>query len=359
MYNLFNTMPVDNRGIQYPAYLNVLKQNQLKQISNIKKYVRTTNFSVESSHILVRICMDLNLNPNMDLFDYHDRLKDHAEAVGNANGLVSSLRNHASLTRSYFYGGCQEILLYVEEDLDILNIEHNWKNMECIKILMHPINSTSIWIPDGQEIVEQEDVCIIEIDIVKLGMMYYFWYKEIMSIEDIDVRDTIMMFIYQYPLVNAMGSHFDYAIFNRLNALMIGKTTYDFYDIWPIANIDYTKKIDRYLYDRINYLYNRKLPFEHQLVNIFLFNYSTLLELIRLKPMALTRQVIWVLAIARLPIIEFLYELNSNTTSANKEEMSTIRKTIRIMKNDNALRYALDSKVEASIINRFNKLLDK
>lgn len=339
MYSLFNKKPVASRGTRQPAYYRVVRKRLRSNLIKVIKHCRGSRYAVASDHLLVKLLQGLRLDTSLPLFEYHRLVTNRAEAIGKANGLTSSLWSSPSVKDGDFYGkGNEEIHLYVEEDIDLLQQERDWKSLEPVRILRHGKTSLSLTALDGRQHKKETDIAIIQIDIIKLAMQYYYWAKE-MEMGGEDFRRTYMQFVFQYPLTNALISHHDVAVMNRLFNHFHGLALAEFDNEWPILIRDYSSDVDRYLLDRLDLFHNRQMVFNNMLEQVQLIRHDTLQPVVELPETPITRQNTWVFVIMRIPLITFLVQLDFKTGNArNTAYYSKIRREIREVKFDKGLK---------------------
>lgn len=338
MYSLFNNKPTVSRGTRQPAFYRVCRKRLRSNLIKVIKHCRQSRYAVDSNHLLVKLLQGLRLDTTLSVFEYHRLVTNRAEAIGKANGLTSSLWSSPSRRDGVFYGkGNEEIHLYVEEDLDVLELESSWKSLEPIRILRHGKSSLSLNALDGREYKDNKDIAIVQIDIIKLAMQYYYWSKE-QELGGSDFKRTFMQFVFQYPLTNALISHQDVAVMNRLFNHFHGLPLGEFDNEWPVLIRDYSDDVDRYLLDRLDLFHNRQMTFDNMLEQVQVIRWDSLQPVVELPETPVTRQNTWVFAIMRIPLISFLVQLDFETGNArNTAFYSRIRREIREIKFDKGL----------------------
>ena len=337
MYSILNT-PMITRGIRQPTYYLYVKRALKGNVDKVISYCRTAANSVESSHLLVKILNDLNASPDLPLFEYYEKVSNRAMAVAKANKISSSLWKGNVLENGEFYGkGTSEIILAVNEGVDILNIENDWESIEAVRILRHGKTSLSLEPLIGHESLEEYGLSIIQIDVVKLAMQYRQWYKR-QADEDVEFFQTPMQFVYQYPLANALGSHLDVAIVNRLQKLYKGASGSPMESTWPFYIKDVSPNVDKYLMNRIAMMARKSFTFENLLEQVELIFSKNIHGAIRLPQTAVTRQISWIFNLVRMPIISLVLQIdNDRGGEMNTKDRSILRKKVRVLEQDKSL----------------------
>lgn len=337
MYSLFNEKSSINRGTRQPPQWKMVRNRLRKNIIDVLRHIRTNRYSVANDHLLVKLLSAMRPNPDLDVYEYHRMIAARAPAVSRSQGLTSSLWRNNSNRQGIFYGrNSEEVYLYVENDIDFLSLENNWRSLTPITVLRHPRTDMSIEMLDGRLWTKENGLCIIAIDPIMLAMQYYYFIKQEGIVDDTYL--TYGQFVYKYPLANMLMSHHDVAFMNRLIALYDGKDVTSFENGWPITVRDYTSQVDRYLIDRINTVSLTQQPHIDTMRQIQTPIGDYLGKLVRLPSVPITRQNLWVLIAARIPIITFLCKLDFDTgNTRNTQNHSTIRKEIRETMSDRSM----------------------
>ena len=341
MYSILNKEPELERGVRQPASFLVVKRKLQKNLLKFLKHFRSNTYAVKSNHLLVNIIHDMNVTPDMSLFEYYQKVKGRAERVAKAHGLASALYKGKKRDKNTFYGeNATEVIMLMDNNVSPMNAEREWKSYEPVRILRHGKNDLSLNPLNGED-VDFDGVAIIGVDIVMLMLQYREWVREQVS-EGREFMGTPMQFVMQYPLANAVLSHHDIAFINRLSRLYFGEKVDELDNKLPFFISDQTSNVDEYLLNRTSVLVSRSMKFESQLQQIELPRYKSVQAAIALPDMAITRQNSWAFVVGRIPIISLLLAVDFEAGGVrNRQEKSIIRKEIRRFKSDNAMDAAL------------------
>lgn len=341
MYSILNKPPEADRGVRQPASFLVVKRKLKKNLIKVLKHFRNNRYAVKSNHLLVNIINDMNVSPDMGIFEYFQKVKGRSERVAKANGLTSALWKGRDRDQNYFYGeNVTEVLVLLDNNTNPLSAEKEWESYEPVRILRHGKNDLSLNTLNGEE-VDFNGVAVIGIDIVQLMLQYRQWTLRQVE-QGLEFMGTPMQFVMQYPLANALLSHHDIAMINRLTALYHGSKVDDLDNKLPFFISDQTKNVDEYLLNRTTLLVSRALKFESQLQQIELARYDNIQSAIKIPDMAITRQNAWAFIVARIPIISLLLAVDFEAGGVrNRQEKTIIRKEIRRFKSDNSMQAAL------------------
>jgi hypothetical protein len=258
--------------------------------------------------------------------------------------------------RETFYGdNVQEVLLSASEDVDLLTIDETWKQLLPIKVLRHPFNSTALEPLDGRLNTEYPSWAVIQIDLPKLALQYREWYLAQKRANVAFVRSP-MQFVFEFPLANALLSHLDVALLNRIMTLSSGHEAEAFYSSWPMYLTDYDRKVDNYLVDRIAHLTQRPMTYGTMMQQVKLVALENMQGLSEIPEVAITRQNAWAMTLWTLPIIEFIVQIDFEAgSSRNTQEASILRKRYRELKRDKEFESAVGSARAKEILDRIDR----
>lgn len=339
MHSLFNHKSSYVRGIRQPSSWSVAQKRIAGELINITRHVRGSNYAVSNNHVLVQILTGLHTDPELPVLDFYRRVKSKALSLSRAYGLVSAQHNNKVHTDGDFYGrGSDEIYVYMDEDVDLVNVDKDWAKLRPVRILKHSNNSLSLGPIDGNG--GNEGFAIIGIDIVKLALMYRGWYLDNLSKGNRMslIGSSTQQFVYKYPLTSALASHVDVSLMNMFIALHRGIKLDRADSRWPIYIRDWTHNAERYLLERLSYLNSRELPLDQMLEQITLVDKDSLQKVIALPDTLVTRQNQWVFTLMRMDITSTLVQIDySNGNAKNRKESFTIRRGIRELMNSRLL----------------------
>lgn len=356
MHTLFNQLAGMNRGVSVPAKFTMTKRRLRKNLIEVIKHNRKNRYAVKSNHLLVKLLKSMNLDPELPLFEYYRLAQNRYERVSRSERLTSNLYRGDVRDDPTFYGdGTNEVLLSVSEDVDILTLDRKWSSLAPVRVLSHPYTDLSLTAMDGRKKGIFDSIAVIQIDLVKLALQYRQWYHEQLDSGSYVLR-TPMQFMFEYPLTNALISHHDVAIQNRLVSHFKGEAVGDFENDWPMYLKDNSHEVDDYLLERIAHLHRRPMTYIDIMQQVPLVFYEDLLALAELPDSPATRQNSWALNLARVPIIRFLVQLDYEIGSQrNIQEMSTLRKTLIALERNRDMMVALPAGMTMGVMDYMKK----
>lgn len=342
MYTLFNNQDHPAGTVTTPARFKMTKRRARKNLIDVIKHNRSQSYAVRSNHLLVKLINAMNLDVDLPLFEYHRMAEYRVDRVATAHRLTHSKHRGDVKTEEVFYGdGTDEVVIAVNEDIDLLSIEHTWRSLEPVKVLAHPYTDLSLTPLDGSREGQYNKYAVIQVDIIALVMQYRLWVLDQVNRGYAIIR-TPMQFVTQYPLTNALSTHFDVAIQNRLTALFLGEPVETRANPWPIYLKDLSQEIDDYLFDRIRYLQRRSMMYPDIMKAVPLVVKDDLWELNQLPKVPGTRQIAWALTLARAPIVRLLVQMDYSVGGQrNYQDTNRIGRSLRDMEYDREMMVAL------------------
>ena len=344
MQKLFGFDKGADEGVVTVPDWNYLKAGFQASLKIVTAYYRTYPGRVDASHFLIKLIYGVGVARSLPLDRFYAMCSSKALGVAMANKMTSAI-SKGQLFDGQFYGkGVREVLIGHDDDFDFQDAAKNWQNLEPIKVLSHPKSDLGLNIPDGTGDGLEEGVAVIAINIPMLALQYRQW-SEIETARAEAVGDSprgITHFIYSYPLTNMLYSHLDVTLFNRL---------YNLLNNIPLAEInkrhsffltDYDNKLNVVQKKQLEILASGQRSFNGMLKTIPMVSVDTLADLAKLPDVALTRQVIWALCLARLEMLSFLFKVTvQNPRTRSSAEVNRIVRNFQLYRTDKALQSSL------------------
>lgn len=358
MYTLFTNPSGVEARVSLPASYGYVKRGLRKNLATVLRECRGASYAVDSAHVLVKLLTGLNVDPNLPVFEYHRKVDARAERVARANGLTTAGMSGQIFKRDTFYGkNVREVLISASEDFDLLEVDEHWQQLLPVKVLRHPFSALAIEPLDGRLYTDAPSWAVIQIDLPKLALQYRQWYLAQKRAGEAFMRSP-MQFVFEFPMANALVSHLDVALFNRLAALSNGREVEAFFNSWPFHLTDFDKKVDDYLLDRIAHLNQRAMRFDELMQQVQLVALGTLLDLADIPAVAITRQNAWAMTLWTLPIIEFLVQTDfAAGSSRNTQEQSLLRKRYRELQRDRDFESALGASEAEEVLSHIDRAI--
>lgn len=305
-----------------------------KQNDAVAAYARGSGKSVTNQHILSRL-VDLITIPMTGLLDrYMDEVRDRALTIAEVLQVTTPVSYGVIHRTNQFYTGADEVIIFDDDEFDWINAKDLWMTWQPVKILRHPFNCLNPIIPDGSIIVPEKGLVVVSINVAMLMVQYRMWMET-----DGRVGKTKDQFLYSYPIVNAMYSHIDMALMNRMMALWTQKPLEKFKIFYPsIALTDIHSRYDTCVMRHMKDLHRKSARLAMLLDNLLAIDNRTMSEALTMPSIAPTRQVKWATILARLEIMEFLKFYRSTMLNPPDQNLvDRLHQSLEIGLNDNVL----------------------
>lgn len=315
MYELFQRYEPARGVIDFGRW-RVLRGLLQQMLEKAITYYRINRTWINSKHPLVSLLSSISVPMNLDVRVYNDKVQDIALELGQIFKYTSPLSRGTMRAPSMFYGeGVAEAILISIEDYDVENMEKNWREYAPIRVLRHPRTDLGLWMLNGHMPSGDQGIAVVSINLPMLATQYRCW-RLSEGVEWDGELEAITTFLSRYPLTNALASHYDLAFFNRMVAIFNGKTPADPAVHTPFWQLDLSKRVDEILVGELTTLNNRRITFDDIMTQIPCITAECLGDLFKIPTDAIyTKQVIWLYALFRLPLISFLVQQNARSSN--------------------------------------------
>ncbi len=285
-----------------------------------------------SSHLIVKLIQSINISRTLTLDRYLLHVSSVALNTATALNLTSAL-NKGKVHDGEFYGtGSREIVLAHTSVVDMRQLRDNWQSMEPLKVLTHNQTNMGMLPPDGKTTSSDKGICVLAIDIPLLMGMYYMFNQQQDVEESVGkARRTVAQFVDSYVFANAVRSHTDHAIFNRLVASHKGLPSLPAFRKHSFFLTDYSGAIDTVQEQQIAMISKMPQRISGIMKAIPMVSVANLQELSELPRMARTYQCLWALTISRLKMLAFLLTANQYAENRNGNEVANIQRILKAM----------------------------
>lgn len=344
MHTLFNLMSSLGQGVLKAPEWNYVRSGLQRNITTVLRYYRRNPTAVMSNHFLVKLLHTISFPLSYSLDRYYNNVDAASFNVAAALKITTST-NSGHVFDGVFYGpGNKEIIIGNDESFDPQQADANWQNLCPVRVLRHPRTDLGLNILDGVHSAVETGLCVISINIAMLAIQYRAF--RINEAETNGVAGeselSVMQFVRMYVLPNMLFSHLDVAVFNRITALQEGAP----FGVPPKQHsfylTDYSERVTAVQKQLLSNLTKQSHDFATTLRSIPVVFKDDLGEVMSLPDIAPTRQVLWALVIAQLPLIDFLIRVSKESPGTrNRAEINRILKNVAAYKSDNLMRSML------------------
>lgn len=338
MYKLFNEVS-GNHGMVfgYPK-MDYIQSVLGLSVKRLVDYRREYVGFVDSDHLLVKVLYALTIPYTGDDVRYVATVEQRmAEFSGLLHFTSAAFKGRVHYPGVLYGKEAYEVLIASDEEFPIAGFAQHWQDARPIRILSHYRTDLSVETLDGKSETNGAGAVVAVVNIPMLALQYQHWRKSPYAGVG-EVKKGMREFLFAYPLTNAIYSHLDVAILNRLLALYAGKPTTDSRRRLPFYTTSVEREIDYVLNQCINNITKTKMDFEDILRNIPMFDQPSALQVIQTRKIPYTQQVVWALIAARIDVTGLLLRVGAETNNErNTAEITQITRSLIQAKSSKVL----------------------
>lgn len=338
MQTFFETLSPISYGVVRYAEWNYIKDGLLRNLTTVKNYYKSRVFTVKSNHFLAKIINSINVPHSLNIERFYDNVDSKADTFSMAMKMTSSIFKGSLFTGVFYGSNNTEILISNSETFNPYWVHENWRNVCAVKPLLHPRSDLDLLLPNGKDTGSETGLTIISINIPMLLVQYRAFVIDQMKKNEGDSLLSVGHFIHMYVLPNMMDAHLDIALFNRINNLSLGAPLGESKRKHPFALPNYNNTVNSVHNQILHDMKSRKMEYEMILRTIPMVEAETLEHVMLLPNIAQTRQVVWVLILARLDALSFMVRVGDiESLTLNRVTINYFIKFFRMINVDKTL----------------------
>ena len=346
MYSLYNHNTPTTQGVLKIQDWIYVSNGLEKNLNTVIKYYRFNPMAVHSDHFLVKLLQSITIPQSQITERYYNNVDTMSLNLSMELKMTSSIFRGSLFNGIFFSKDTDEILIADDSSIDPFTEIEDWQNIKAVNILSSPRSDLGLNLLDGTNTGIEDGIAVINIHIPLLALQYRsFRLNEDKINTDNKIMDntlSIMHFIHMYVLPNMLYSYLDHAVFNRISNLELGLPLGVSKKKHPFYLPDYSAKLQYVHTTILDVLKKENKDFNGILLNIPMVNNKNAAELMQIPDMALTRQLLWSLVIARLPELKFLCRLSKDSIgNKNQSEINRIVRYFLNYKSDNSIKSML------------------
>lgn len=323
MFQLFTS----NTHISYAQlkykYFDFLKRTYSIEINKVVQYFRNENFIIENNHILNRVLQQILPPLNNNMSSFLDSLYDTSTSICRNLQLSTDVSVGNYSHNEFFTGGSIELIIVANEPFNMFDSD-NWESMVPVKFILHPNNNLDLYPPFGNETSIGDKLSIIQVDPIKLAVMYRYYYLHNIGISNNFLNTK--QFIAKYVIPNMLYSQADISLFNRYVSVFNEIPIKDNTNRLPFPILKYQDQVDSVISKLLEFFNQKRLQYEHVLFSIPCISSDNMLELLTLPDVVHNRYTKWWIYLSRLNYIEELISFGGiNGIVSNRDELSELR----------------------------------
>lgn len=344
MYTFFNKKTNIIQGVKTPTEWYYVKDGLRKNLAVVVKYYRNTSMAVPANHFLVKLLQSVAVSQSLPLDRYYANVDAVAMNLSMALKMTSSIYGGKIFDGTFYGPGSDEVIIAIDDPFDPRAVDRDWKNASPVKVLMSPKSDLALNIPDGKANTSEKGLSVFTVNIPMLAVMYRaFRNSEVTFVQGAEESQrSLMQFVHMYVLPNMLFSHLDIALFNRIHNLQrnipmgVSRKNHPFY------LTDWTLRVDRIQKDILDFLNKGQYNFSTMLRYIPAAVEDNMETAMLVPSMAPTRQVMWALTAARLPVLDFVFYQNAKGNAyPNRAEINKVLRDVLWYARDQMLQQYL------------------
>lgn len=340
MYQLFTKRYISNNTIIRPPEFELIKRTYIAEVKHIVDYFNTRVYAVKSDHLLARLLTIAGIPFQYDLNRFTELANTRTPYIAKTFNFTDPT-NAGRLFKGMFYGeGTTEIIISDDEYFEPHTALADWKNIQAVKVMMHPVSSLSLLLLNGKVNTSDTGLAVININIPLLLVQYRGFVEE----QQLKINNgsvsllSVQHFIHMHVLPNMLYSHIETVVLNRLMNLYYGAPNGVALKKYPFQLSNYESKVDKVLGVILKKIKNNRLPYYTTLKIIPSIFKEDCQDSLLMPDIAKTRQVIWALFMSRLKIMKFLIDVGDKPGQyANTFLIGRLQRDIKYLLNTNML----------------------
>ena len=240
MYTLFSDYYRHYGGQITAGWFHETSARIAEDVNHVIDYYRNGSYYVKTDHLLARLINAMHVPLTYEIDQYYEVASARALHAANAVQLTTSIAQ-GKWFEGIFYYGCKELIIgYCGQD-DPVELTKDWRNLEPVRVLEHPVSNMSYLLPDGRQNNSETGLAVIGINLPELMVMYRGFALE-QRIKMLEGRSSqgVPQFIARFILPNMLKSQTDLAIVNRLVNYANGRPMGEALKKLPFHISDYT-----------------------------------------------------------------------------------------------------------------------
>lgn len=261
--------------------------------------------AIKNNHLLVRLINTPALNYEQPVERFYDQIDVHAMSLAMSFKLTCAVYAGDIHDGTFYGAGSKEIIIGSSESFDVHEASEHWQTQTPVRIVSHCKTDLEMHIPNGIAYSAENGLNIISVNIPLLFVMYRsFVQEQLAALRRGQQARTTAQFIHSYVLPNAIGSHLDYALFNRAVFHAVGRTpATGTARKHPFQLANWVSQTDRVLKDVIEHLQKTTMSMHDMLCSLPAVASVNAAQTMQLPGISPTYQYAWVELAARAQVV--------------------------------------------------------
>lgn len=334
MLNLFSKLDNTELSIVYNSILDNVKDKFKIDIDKVIEYYRYRDHKVTNNNILVRLITTASPNYNRDIYEYMRLIDNDLIYYAKLFNISSNISKGNIMENVIFHRNSLELFIFEEEDIDLLNIDENWKELRPIEVIKYDGTDTSLLVPNNKISFNRPTLSIFKIDIRKLLVQYRYWALERLT-NDFGTDPASYLYTMVFPRL--VYSILDFSIINRLRLINENVIIEPNINRHPFHVFNMNDTIDRYLETVLKTIKKENKPYSNIMKNIHLIDKENMYDLLFDKYIINTYNR-YAYFLSKMPYLHMLLDLSDRETlKRNRDTLNDLLIFIKKIERDRSM----------------------
>jgi hypothetical protein len=361
MYSLVDVNPKKEYGVvklpEWKAVQDGLKRNLVAMLS----HYRHASYSVAPDHLLVQILQSISVPLSLNSERYYSNISINALPVANSFQLTTPFGSGKIFRGVFFNKSIQEVIIGFDEGFNMEKVEARWQDVTPARVLRHPFTNLNLQVPNGRFSSSEMGLAVVAVNVSLLAVQYRCFRNAEQNKQKANpeyVQRNIQQFIYMYVLPNMLESYLDYALFNRMNALWLERSVDNAGTREALHMPAYHRSVDSTYKRLLEMLKKANYSAPMLLAAIPSVSHPDMRSVMFVPDVAPTRQILWSVILARLPMLLFLIQVSKKVERVqNQTGLAEIETTLLRLKKQRVLDSTLPKELYQSAMDMIDEIL--
>lgn len=315
MYSLIDVDPNKEYGVARVPEWKAVRDGLQRNLLAMLQHYRHLAYAVAPDHLLVQLLQSINVPLSMNSDRYYSNISLNALAVANTFQLTTPFGEGKVFRGVFFHKGVSEVILAFDEAFDYERVEKEWQHATPVRVLRHPFTDVVLRLPNGRFANPQSGIAVIAVNAALLAFQYRAFARSEQQLQKVDpsyTQKNLMQFVHMYVLPNMLESYLDYALFNRVNHLLLDLPMSALPSREAVHLPNYTRQVDYVLNKVLGLLAASEYTAPASLAAIPAVTHPDLRAVMYVPDVVPTRQILWSVILARLPMLLFLIRVTGH-----------------------------------------------
>jgi hypothetical protein len=361
MYSIVHVDPKKEYGVARLPEWKAVQDGLKRNLITFLQHYRHASYSVAADHLLVKLLQSMNVPITLNSDRYYSNISLNALNVANSLQLTTPFGEGQLFKGVFFNKQVQEVIIAFDELFDYEKIETNWQDATPVRVIQHPFPHVTLQVPNGKFVSPHQGVAVVAVNVSLLAVQHraFLLAEQRKQTANPDyVQRNTMQFIHMFVLPNMLESYLDYAVFNRINHLFNDEPMLMIPTKSAVHLPNYTRPVDNALKRLLTILDRSDYSPQAVLAAIPAVSFPDMRQVMLVPDVAPTRQILWSVILARLPMLLFLARIAKKTGRIrNQAGLADVSTMLIRLKNQRVLDSTLPKTLYTPAMDSINEIL--